>query len=196
MGLADAKGALVTDVPDGPAKDAGMQSGDVILNFDGVDVTDTRELVRKVAETDVGKATPVVVLRDGKTETLTITLGRREEAEAEAVPAAAPAPTAPETQRAARPDRHAADRRRGREAGPARRIPRGWSSRAVDPASEAYAKGLREGDLITEAGQQKVAVIGDLETRITEARDAGRKSLLLLVRRDGDPRFVALSVEK
>ena len=67
---------------------------------------------------------------------------------------------------------------------------------AVDPVSEAYAKGLREGDLITEAGQQKVAVIGDLEARINEARDGGRKSLLLLVRRDGDPRFVALSVEK
>ena len=67
---------------------------------------------------------------------------------------------------------------------------------AVDAASEAYAKGLREGDLITEAGQQKVETTGDLESRITEALEAGRKSLLLLVRRDGDPRFVALSVEK
>ena len=67
---------------------------------------------------------------------------------------------------------------------------------AVDAASEAYAKGLREGDLITEAGQRKVETVGDLESRITEAREAGRKSLLLLVRRDGDPRFVALSVEK
>jgi serine protease Do len=195
MGLADAKGALVTDVPDGPAKDAGMQSGDVIVNFDGVDVKDTRELVRKVAETDVGKETPVVVLRDGKSESLTIKLGRREEAEAEAVPAAAPAPTEPETQQLL-----------GLTVTPLTsddasklNLPadsEGLIVTAVDPASEAYAKGLREGDLITEAGQQKVAAIGDLETRITEARDAGRKSLLLLVRRDGDPRFVALSVEK
>jgi serine protease Do len=66
----------------------------------------------------------------------------------------------------------------------------------VDQASEAYAKGLRDGDLITEAGQQKVATLGDLDNRIKEAREAGRKSLLLLVRRDGDPRFVALSVEE
>ena len=65
----------------------------------------------------------------------------------------------------------------------------------VDQASEAYAKGLREGDLITEAGQQKVVVLKDLEGRVEEARSAGRKSLLLLVRRDGDPRFVALSIE-
>jgi len=49
--------------------------------------------------------------------------------------------------------------------------------------------------VITEAGQQKVAQPGDLEDRIEEARDAGRKSLLLLVRRAGEPRFVALSVE-
>ena len=66
----------------------------------------------------------------------------------------------------------------------------------VDPSSEAYVKGLREGDLITEAGQQRVTRLKDLQDRVQEARDAGRKSLLLLIRRNGDPRFVALSVEE
>ena len=66
---------------------------------------------------------------------------------------------------------------------------------AVDQASEAFTKGLREGDLITEAGQQKVIRLQDLEDRISEAKDAGRKSILLLIRRGGDPRFVALSIE-
>ena len=65
----------------------------------------------------------------------------------------------------------------------------------VDADSEAYEKGLRAGDIITEAGQQKVDSLATLETRISEAREAGRKSLLLLVRRAGDPRFVALSLE-
>jgi serine protease Do len=194
IGLEEAKGALVTDVPDGPAKDAGMASGDVIVNFDGVDVADTRELVRKVADTDVGKATKVVVLRDGKTETLTITLGRREEAEAEAVPAAAAPSGEPEVKDllglSITPVTPEVATKLGLPDGS-----EGLVVTAVDAASEAYAKGLREGDIITEAGQQKVAEIGDLEARITEARDAGRKSLLLLVRRDGDPRFVALSVE-
>ncbi len=50
--------------------------------------------------------------------------------------------------------------------------------------------------MITEAGQQPVARLQDLEDRVTEARDAGRKSLLLLVRRGGDPRFVALALEE
>jgi serine protease Do len=64
----------------------------------------------------------------------------------------------------------------------------------VDEASEAYEKGLRSGDIITEAGQQKVSAIDDLEARVKAAKDGGRKSLLLLVRRAGDPRFVALSL--
>jgi serine protease Do len=65
----------------------------------------------------------------------------------------------------------------------------------VDEASEAFEKGMRAGDLITEAGQQKVEAVSDLTDRIDEAREAGRKSLLLLVRRGGDPRFVALSLD-
>ena len=65
----------------------------------------------------------------------------------------------------------------------------------VDQTTEAYEKGLRAGDLITEAGQQRVTSIEDFESRIAEAKDAGRKSILLLIRREGDPRFVALSVE-
>ena len=194
IGLADAKGALITDVPDGPAKDAGMLSGDVIVSFDGADVADTRELVRRVADAPVGEAVRVVVMRDGKTETLSVTLGRREEAEAEAVPAAAaPAPEAASadllgltvvpltTEEAAKlglPD-----------------DTQGLAVMAVDETSEAFAKGLRAGDVITEAGQQSVVRVKDLQDRIEEARSAGRKSLLLLIRRGGDPRFVALSVE-
>jgi serine protease Do len=194
MGLADAKGALVTDVPDGPAKEAGMLAGDVITTFDGVDVVDTRELVRTVADTDVGKATEVIVLRGGKTETLTITLGRREDAEEKAVPAAAAKPEEPEVQDLLGLTVSALTDETTKKLG----LPAGSEGIvviAVDAASEAYAKGLREGDLIVEAGQQKTATISDLEDRVSEARDAGRKSLLLLIRRDGDPRFVALSVE-
>jgi serine protease Do len=54
---------------------------------------------------------------------------------------------------------------------------------------------LLAGDLITEAGQQKIASIADFEARVEEAQEAGRKSLLLLVRRDGAPRFVAIALE-
>ena len=65
----------------------------------------------------------------------------------------------------------------------------------VDETTEAFEKGVRAGDIITEAGQQRVETPGDLEDRIADAKEGGRKSLLLLVRRGGDPRFVALSIE-
>ena len=194
MGLKDQKGALVTDVPDGPAKDGGMLSGDVITSFDGAPVGDTRELVRRVADADVGRGVRVEVLREGKTQTLLITLGRREEAEKTDTPVAATTPEAPAskdvlgmTLGALTPEQQAE-----------LNLPQGTEGLVVtniDETSEAYEKGLRSGDVITEAGQQKVTSVADLEERITEAKDAGRKSLLLLIRRGGDPRFVALSVE-
>ncbi|MAU53540.1 MAG: serine protease [Roseovarius sp.] len=195
MGLDKAAGALVTDVPPGPAADAGMLAGDVILSFDGRDVEDTRGLVQQVGNTEVGKTVRVVVFRDGKTVTLKVTLGRREEAEG-AIPAAQPgAPSEPQemdifglTVQPLTDDLRA---QLELDAGAT-----GLVVTDVDELSEAFEKGLRAGDLITEAGQQKVTSIADLEARIAEAREAGRKSLLLLVRRGGDPRFVALGIEE
>ncbi len=67
--------------------------------------------------------------------------------------------------------------------------------REVDEDSDAGQKGIRAGDLITEANQQPVSTVADLQARADEAREAGRRSLLVLLRRDGDPRFVALSLE-
>jgi serine protease Do len=195
IGLAEAKGALITDVPDGPAKDAGLVAGDVITSFDGADVSDTRELVRRVADAPVGEAVRVVVMRDGETQTLSVTLGRRETAEGEPVPAAAPAPeeakTADVLGLTVLPLTPESAEQLGLPADS-----EGLIVGEVDEVSEAYAKGLRAGDLITEAGQQKVVRVKDLQDRIQEAEAAGRKSILLLIRRAGDPRFVALSIEK
>lgn len=195
MGLAEAKGALITDVPDGPAKDAGLLAGDVILTFNDTAVEDVRDLTRTVADSPIGEAVPVVVLRDGAEMTIDVTLGRRETAEAEpeiaAAPDAAPEPAISEVLgMTLAPLDEAARSALGLAANAT-----GVVVTKVDVASEAYAKGLREGDLITEAGQRKVESLADLSDRVDEAKEAGRKSLLLLVRSNGDPRFVALSVE-
>ena len=196
MGLEEAAGALITDVPDGPAKDGGLQAGDVILSFDGVDVEDTRGLVRQVGNTDVGKTVRVVVHRDSGTQTFRVTLGRREDAE-RPVPAAMQNEEEPEAPTQSEilglTIATLTDEIRS-EMG----IPddaEGLVVVDVDETSEAFEKGLRPGDLITEAGQQRVETLSDLDDRISDAQDAGRKSLLLLVRRGGDPRFVALGLE-
>ncbi|WP_223162482.1 DegQ family serine endoprotease [Ruegeria intermedia] len=196
MGLDKPGGALISDVPDGPAKEAGLLPGDVILSFDGVEVKDTRALVRQVGETPVGKAVRVVVMRDGATKTVVVTLGRREDAE-RAEQGAADESQAPVEEDATvlgltiAPLTNALREDLGLDA-----TAEGLVIMDVDEASEAFDKGLRAGDIITEAGQQKVSTIAELEARMDEAREAGRKSLLLLVRRGGDPRFVALSLEE
>ncbi|APX11082.1 Do family serine endopeptidase [Tateyamaria omphalii] len=195
IGLETTAGALVTSVPEGPAMEAGMQDGDVILSFAGVDVADTRGLVRQVGNSPVGETVRVVVFREGETVTLRVTLGRREEAEG-AVPAVAPAPDEPaeaETKDVLGLTLSTLTDELREQLG-ADADQDGLAVVEVDETSEAYEKGLRAGDIITEAGQQKVNSISEFEVRLEEVGEAGRKSLLLLVRRAGDPRFVALSL--
>ncbi|WP_410482345.1 DegQ family serine endoprotease [Ovoidimarina sediminis] len=194
IGLESTAGALVTDVPEGPAADAGIEQGDVILSFDGRDVADTRELVRRVGNAEVGKAVRVRVWRDGETQTLMVTLGRREDAE-RAIPASAPANEEPATREILGLSISTMTDELREQLGLGA-TDEGLVVEDVAEDSEAFEKGLRPGDVITEAGQQPVATIADLEDRIDGAREAGRKSLLLLVRRAGDPRFVALSLDE
>jgi len=191
-GLEVARGAMVTDVPEGPALEAGMLAGDVILTFDGFDVPDTRELVRMVGNSPVGKAVLVTVLRGGAIKELTVVLARREEGERVVN-------TSVETQEPEATEMLGltlseinADLAAQFQLDPNMA---GLVITALDPASDAAIKGLQVGDVITEAGQQPVATVADFAARIEEATAAGRKSLLLLVRRAGDPRFVALVFE-
>ena len=193
MGIAAEGGAMVTDVPEGPAAEAGMQAGDVITAFAGKPVSDTRDLVRRVAEAPIGEAVSVQVMRGGEARELQITLGRRELAEGGSnatVQSAGPqsdrtlgmslAPLTPEV---------------AAELGIARES-KGLVVQGVDPDGAAAEKGLAAGDVIAEVGQQPVATVADLEAQVAAARDAGRKSILLLIRRAGEPRFVALPVDE
>ncbi|MEM7240862.1 MAG: Do family serine endopeptidase [Pseudomonadota bacterium] len=194
LGLDSARGALVSGVPEGPAKEGGVQEGDVIMTFDGVDVVDTRGLVSLVGNTDVGKAVRVTVFREGSTETLKITLGRREDAEREEVVPAVATPAEPEemeemglTLSGLTPEV-----RQGLELGD---DVTGVAIVAVDETTDAFEKGLRAGDLITEVDHVAVGAPNEVETAFEEARESGRKSTLLKVERAGNSRFVGLSLK-
>jgi serine protease Do len=195
LGLADARGALVTDVPVGPALDAGMEVGDVILTFDGQDIQDTRELVRIVGESSVGETVRVVVFRDAATTTLRVTLGRRETAESADAsgPEGAPVPT-PSSEVLGMTLTPLTDDLRDRLG--AQNVTNGLVIEEIDPLSDAAEKGLQVGDVITEIAQQPVSDVDAFRTRVETAEEAGQKSILLLIRRGGNPRFVALSLEE
>jgi serine protease Do len=190
LGLRNARGAMVTDVPTGPSLEAGIKAGDIITRFDGGEVRNSRDLVRRVGDAPVGEEVDVVVLRNGDEVKLKVTLGQRELAEGESDTGSAPVPTSrnllgmtlePLTPKTA-----------GEMGLPS--STEGLVITEVTTDSEAWQRGLRAGDVITEAGQRPVASLRDLDARIEEARAAGRKSVLLLIRREGEPRFVALPV--
>ncbi|MCC5965175.1 MAG: Do family serine endopeptidase [Natronohydrobacter sp.] len=194
IGLERAEGAMVTDVMEGPSRDAGMQAGDVILRFDGGPVRDTRMLVRRVADAGVGVDVDVIVFRGGEEITLSVVLGQRELAEAAGSLAPAPsAATPPEPSSFLGMELQPLSDALREEMNLAPGM-NGLVVRQVEEDSDAARKGIEVGDLITEANQQPVATVADIEARAEEAREAGRRSLLILLRRGGDPRFVALGL--
>ena len=196
LGLPEPTGALVASVtPDGPAEDAGIEPGDVILTFNGEDVPEMRRLPRIVAETDVGSEVPVQIWRRGSQQAVTVTLGELEAAEDQGLLAAAPQSIPGEEtdlgelglslvgiDDAVREEYGLADDAEG------------VLITGVEAASPAADKGLQPGLVIIEVGQEPVATPQDVATRIDEAREAGRRSVLLLIKRDGDLRFVALNI--
>jgi serine protease Do len=194
LGIDGTKGALVTDVPEGPALAAGMKAGDVILRFGGEEVDDTRELVRIVAETEVGRTVDVVVFRDGSEETLQVEIGLLEDATLAAAPGAPQTETPPAEEETVLGMTVEVVTDTLRESFGLTNDVSGLVVTGVDDGSDAYVKGMRPGDVITEVGQQPVGSPQDMRRRIEAAEQAGRNSILMLVRRDGAPRFVALNL--
>lgn len=194
LGLEEVAGALVTDVPEGPALEAGMRAGDVILEFDGREIPDTRVLVRVVADTDVGRTVDVVVYRDGERQTLQVAIGRLEEQVLAAAPGGGPAEEAPPREETLLGMTLSTVTDVHRERFALSQDTRGVVVITIDEMSDAFDKGMRVGDVITEVGQEAVATPRDVRARIEAAEAAGRNSVLMLVRRDGQPRFVALNL--
>ncbi|MFC3615959.1 DegQ family serine endoprotease [Lutimaribacter marinistellae] len=75
LGLDGAKGALVSEVVEGSPAEGVLKAGDVILSFGGKSVTSSSDLPRLVGATDTGENADISVLRNGKEETVTVTVG-------------------------------------------------------------------------------------------------------------------------
>ena len=195
LGMEKPMGALVAEVtPGSPAEEAGIEVGDVILRFDGQEVKEMRELPRIVAATEVGKTVRVVVFRKGKTQTLKVKVGLLEEEEEAEEPGAAGAGGAEggvvaldELGLALAPLTEEVRERLGLEAEVA-----GVLVADVDPRGPAADKGIEEGDIIVEVGQEPVTTPEEVEEKVAAARAAGRRSVLLLIQSGPDLRFVPL----
>jgi len=80
FGLKSTHGALVNEVTkDSPAERAGLQRGDIILNYDGQQVDELNDLPRLVAATPVNKTVEMSIYRDGKERTVKVVIGKLDE---------------------------------------------------------------------------------------------------------------------
>ena len=200
LGLGAARGALIAGIDErGPAKPAGLQSGDVIVKFDNKEIKESRDLPKLVASLPVGKEVEVVIVRKGQEMTKTVKLGRLEDGEKVA------ALTPPVDDEAAA-EKKAMAKAFGmqlsgltddaRKTFKIKDSIKGVVVSAVEPNSPAAEKGLQPGDVIEEVNQQAVTAPGEVSKAIDALKKSGKKSALLLVANGtGDVRFVALAIE-
>ena len=193
VGLDRAAGAIVAEVPDGPAKDAGLEPGDIILSFNGTEAEDLRTLVRDIGDADVGMMAPITVLRDGNELTLSVKIARREEAESILVQASTTTGE-PIRQQVLGIVLSPLTAEVRQEAGLADGT-KGVLVQEVNENSAAFEKGIREGDLIVEVDYRSVDSVDKVLQSVDEVRSAGRQTVLILIERDNDRRFVALPVD-
>jgi len=198
--LPNAKGALIASVtPGGPAEAAGIKQGDVVLKFDGRDVTEMRGLPRIVAETPVAKSVDVVVWRKGKEVNLSAKVGEYPENEDQASVEQTSQQPAPEDEgskvESLGIDLATLDQK-GRDKYGLSGDAEGVLVTDVDQNGPAAEKDLRAGDVIVEVDQKAVKSPGDVRDRVKAAQDNGYRVVTLLVNRKGDFQWVAVKIGK
>lgn len=199
LGIKPARGALIAGVDDkGPAKPACIESGDVIVKFDGKDIKVMKDLPRVVADTPVGKEVDVLVIRKGKEQSKKVTLGRLEDDEKSkqaSLKTPAPEPEKTVTQKALGLDLAAlspALRNRYK----VKESVKGVVITSVEGNRDAAEKRLSAGDVIMEVAQEAVTNVADIRKRVDQLKKDGKKSALLTVSNpEGEVRFVTLGVQ-
>jgi serine protease Do len=212
-GIKESTGALVASVsPDSPASKAGIQEGDIIVKFDGKEVSTMRGLPRLVAQTPIGKDVDVEILRKGQKRNMKVVVGRLSEDET-------PKAT---TKRPRGKERLGKGKNKGKDKDTSKAGERsaliglvlapltdelrtkhklGKDTKGVivleaDPDSPAAQKGVKAGDVIVEAAEDAVTSIDDVNKSVDKVKKAGRRAVLLRIEDSkGDLRFVAVPVE-
>ena len=186
FGVKPEDGVLVGNVmKDSPAERGGMKPGDIIQEFNGTKISGVHQLQREVAQSPVGSPVRLKVLREKQPVMLTIVLGEQPtDVAAASEPGSTPAQAAERfglTVQDLTPELRNQLRLNTVD---------GVMVSSVDDAGPAARAGIRPGDVITEANREPVKSTRDFSRILGQMRRG--QNLLLLVRRDGNSRFVVL----
>jgi serine protease Do len=182
FGLKENKGALVAEVFKGtPAEKAGIEQGDIILGFNGKDVSDSKELPRMLASTPIGEKATIKLLRNGSISERTVKVGEMEEEKTEL----------------AEDTTHKSLGLTVQEITPEIAQELGLEKdggvvvSGIEPGSPAYDAGIQTGDVIRSVNQKPVKDVADFVKKAKSAR--GQENILLLVQRGKNNLYAALS---
>lgn len=197
LGMKEGHGALVNNVVEGgPADKAGIESGDIIIEFEGKQIKERNELPIWVSNTEVGTKVKLVVLRKGKKKKFSLVIDELPEND-DADPIV--------------PDDDEKDAEEGKEilgmrlegiSDKARKSLKleddveGVLIAAVERNSPAGQKGLLRGDVIVEITQEAISSVDEAVDRIEYLKKKGRKSILLKIIRRGNTAFVTVKFDK
>lgn len=178
--LKETKGALIAQIEkNGPADKAGLQEGDIVIEYDGKPIEEIRDLSLAVASTKPGTKVPVKVIRNGKNKDLSIIIGEM--------------PADPSKMNFKRPSAEAKTNALGVNVRPLneaekKRVTQGLVVESVYGA--AAEAGLRAGDIILSAGGKKIRTEKDLSDVLSKAKG----SLPILIDRKGSREFIPVKL--
>src|ERR1700730_14242297 len=183
LGLKNARGALVAEPQsDSPAQKAGIKAGDVIVSVNGETVADARNLARRISAMAPGTSVKLGVIRGGKEDTLTLTLGElpkerqaRSDTEERTSPKGVDVP------------------KLGLSLAPARNGGEGVVVTQVDPSGTASDQ-FQTGDIILDVNGKAVSSPGDVRKAVSDAQNDGRRSVLMRVKSNQGTRFIAVPI--
>ena len=188
MGLKKAEGALVDQPqPDSPAAKAGIKAGDIILAVNGTSIKDARALAQQIARAAPGSSAKLSVLRDGKTDTVDVTLATMPEQQQEA-----------RAQPPQQQEEPSAQQHLGMSLAPAQDVEgsgrQGVVVLGVDPNGPAAQNGMQTGDVILDVSGKTVQTPSEVREAIDQTRTQGRHSVLMRVKSQRGTKFLALPI--
>ncbi len=184
FGLKEPRGALVAEVtPGGPAAKAGIEPGDIIVDFNGHKIQEMSDLPRLVAATPIGSRVPVSVIRDGKERSVTAEVAELKEK------------TAPLGEPETSGDLGMKVRTLNPELARRLDLPEGEKGVVVtdvDGAGLAAEAGIQPGDVVKQVNRKPVDSVADYQRLVSQAKPG--QTLLFLIKRGETTSFRAITI--